>query len=89
MKKKRERLEVVHDILDTVQKRRKIGPTRLLQLSNLSPQMFREYMEDLTQAGLLDERDEDGRKKYVSTDKGDRFLQEYRVFANFVDQLGL
>ncbi|KKR77928.1 MAG: FAD synthase [Candidatus Curtissbacteria bacterium GW2011_GWA1_40_9] len=37
-----ERLEVIRDILKSIQRTRSIKPTRLLYSSNLSPQMFKE-----------------------------------------------
>jgi predicted transcriptional regulator len=48
MAKKRERLEVIWDILKVIQdSNNSIKPTRLLYASNLSPQMFKEYVEEL------------------------------------------
>ncbi|MFO7710663.1 MAG: winged helix-turn-helix domain-containing protein [Candidatus Woesearchaeota archaeon] len=88
MKRKRERLEVIHDILSTVQDKGEIGPTRLLQLSNLSPQMFREYMNELVKSGLLEIKEEK-KKMYTITDKGYTFLERYKIFSNFVEELGL
>jgi predicted transcriptional regulator len=89
MRKKRDRLEVIRDILATVQEKRNIGPTRLLQLSNLSPQMFKEYLGELLEKGLLSESEDGSGKKYAVTDRGHLFLQRYRVFENFVGELGL
>ncbi len=45
--KKRERLEVIKDILQTIKNTRQIKPTRLLYASNLSTQMFKEYINQL------------------------------------------
>ena len=47
MVKKRERLEVIRDILKAIKESRGIKPTRLLYSSNLSPQMFKEYINEL------------------------------------------
>ena len=54
MAKKRERLEVIYDILKTIQDNKNdIKPTRLLHLSNLSPQMFKDYSEELLRKGFI------------------------------------
>jgi predicted transcriptional regulator len=89
MKRKRERFDVIYDILVTIQKKKEIGPTRLLQLSNLSPQMFKDYMDELLGRQLIIENVVKKRKTYSVSDKGCLFLQEYRSFSNFVEQLGL
>ena len=89
MKAKRERLDVISDVLKTVQDKGRIGPTRLLQLSNLSPQMFRHYLSELLESGLIEESQEKGKKLYSVTDKGCIFLERHRIFSDFVGQLGL
>lgn len=56
MAKKRERLEVIHDILKVIQNsKNSIKPTRLLYASNLSPQMFKEYVNELLGKGFIEE----------------------------------
>jgi predicted transcriptional regulator len=44
MARKRERLAVIRDILNAIRNTKNIKPTRLLYASNLSPQMFKEYI---------------------------------------------
>ncbi len=89
MKQKRERLDIIHDILKAIEGQRNIGPTRLLQLSNLSPQMFKEYITELLQRGLIEEKTAKGKKRYALTDKAYIFLERYKVFSDFISQLGL
>jgi predicted transcriptional regulator len=90
--KKRERLEVIHDILRSVMdSKNRIGPTRLLHASNLSPQMFSDYMEELLSKGLLEEsQDEKGKGKiYSLTVKGFSYLEKYKTILEFIDNFGL
>ena len=47
MARKRERLDIIRDILLSIRNNHKIKPTRLLYASNLSPQMFKDYVEEL------------------------------------------
>jgi predicted transcriptional regulator len=88
--KKRERLEVIRDILSSVRESRGIKPTRLLYASNLSPQMFKEYVDDLIKKGFLAVKTDEEMKKTISiTKKGNDFLEQYKVIENFVDSFGL
>ena len=90
MAKKRERLEVIKDILRVVRENRSIKPTRLLYSSNLSPQMFKEYVNELLKKGFIKMNDEgDNKKTFSITNKGNEFLQQYKVIENFVENFGL
>ena len=90
MTKKRERLEVIRDILYAIKNNRQIKPTRLLYSSNLSPQMFKEYINELISKNFIKlDIDKDEKKTFSLTNKGMEFLQEYRVIERFVDNFGL
>lgn len=90
MAKKRERLEVIRDILRAIQQNRSIKPTRLLYSSNLSPQMFKDYINELIAKEFIKlEIDEKDKKTFSLTKKGQDFLMEYKVIENFVDNFGL
>lgn len=90
MAKKRNRLNVIKDIIQAIQKNRHIKPTRLLYASNLSPQMFKEYVNELiTKKFIMLEIDEKEKKTFSLTKKGQDFLQEYKVIENFVENFGL
>jgi len=90
MARKRERLNVIRDILDAVRENRKIKPTRLLYASNLSPQMFKDYVDELLKKNFIKTmEDKKGKKEFVLTKKGIDFLQEYRVIENFIENFGL
>jgi predicted transcriptional regulator len=90
MGKKRERLDIIRDILLAVREGRGIKPTRLLYASNLSPQMFKDYVEELlTKTFIRHEIDKKGKKTIHLTKKGNDFLEEYRVIESFVLNFGL
>ena len=91
MAKKRERLEVIYDILrSTMEHRNAIKPTRLLYASNLSPQMFKEYVEELRSKGFLQQNQQDEEKRtYSLTTKGFEFLQKYKTILTFIEDFGL
>jgi len=88
--KKRERLDVIRDILQTIRQNREIKPTRLLYASNLSPQMFKEYINELISKKFISlDIDKEDKKTFSLTKKGQDFLQEYKVIENFIENFGL
>jgi predicted transcriptional regulator len=90
MSKKRERLEVIHDILDVIRENgNDIKPTRLLHFSNISPQMFREYIDELLGKGFIIGNEKASGKTYSLTRKGFSFLENYSVIQDFISNFGL
>jgi len=90
MARKRERLNVIRDILKAIQKNRQIKPTRLLYASNLSPQMFKEYINELIAKKFIKlDIDKKDKKTFSLTKKGFDFLQEYKIIENFIENFGL
>ena len=90
MTRKRERQNVIKDILNAIRQNHQIKPTRLLYASNLSPQMFKEYINELISKKFIKLDIDDKEKKTFSlTTKGNDFLQEYKVIENFVENFGL
>lgn len=90
MAKKRERLDVIKDILKSIRENRNIKPTRLLYASNLSPQMFKEYINELIAKDFIKiDIDKKEKKTFSLTLKGNNFLEEYRVIENFISNFGL
>jgi len=90
MVRKRERLEVIKDVLESIRSNRNIKPTRLLYASNLSPQMFKEYINELITKDFIKlEIDAKEKKTFSLTPKGQDFLQEYRVIENLIENFGL
>jgi len=91
MNRKRDRLEVIHDILKAVQESgNSIKPTPLLRKSNLSSQSFSEYFPDLLTKGFVKElSDKKGKKRITLTDRGFHYLEKYRAFKGFIDEFEL
>ena len=89
MAKKRERLEVIHDILKVIMDNNKMGPTRLLYASNLSPQMFKEYIEELKDKDLIEQTENKGKKTFSLSKKGFEFLTKYKEMVAFIEDFGL
>lgn len=88
MKAKRETLELIHDILYALQKGN-VKKTHVMYKANLSPKMLEEYLADLIAKGFIIENNSGNGSTYSLTDKGFKYLQEYRVIVDFVDSFGL
>ena len=89
MGKRRERLEVIKDILRSIMEKRNIKPTRLLYASNLSPQMFKDYVDELMSKEFISHQINGKNKTFALTKKGVAFLEQYRVIEDFVENFGL
>ena len=91
MTKKRDRLEVIYDMLKIIRDRQNsIKPTPLLRFSNLSSQSFADYFLELTEKELIKEmKDNKGRKYITLTDKGFRYLEKYKYIIGFIDEFEL
>lgn len=90
MGKRRERLQIIHDILKAIMDRNgKIKPTHILYKSNLSPQMLNEYLKELIDKKFIIETKESSGKKYSITSKGNEYLERYKIITEFTDSFGL
>jgi len=91
MNKKRERLEVIYDILKIIrEKNNSIKPTPLLRYSNLSSQRFTEYYSELLEKGFVKEvKDKKGKKFITLADKGFRYLEKYQTILGFINDFNL
>lgn len=90
MERKRNRLEVIRDILTVIQnKSGRIKPTHILYKSNLSHVMMKEYLEELIAKEFIVEGNTKSGRTYSITEKGLKFLSEYRTISSFMDSFGL
>ena len=90
MKEKRSRMDIIHDIMLAIQRKRgKIKPTHLPYKSNFSYQRMNIYLEELMGKGLVAKDFDDNHKFYTLTDKGYNFLAEFKRIKEFQDSFGL
>ena len=89
--KKRDRLEVISDILGIIRdSHNSIKPTPLLRKSNLSSSSFSEYYAELASKGFIKEITDGKGKRYVTlTDKGFKYLEKYGLIRGFIDEFEL
>ena len=90
MSKKRDRLQIIYDILSVIkEKNGRIKPTNILYKSNLSNQMFEEYMDELIQKQFVVENKTKSGKTYSLTQKGFDYLSKYNLIVDFTNSFGL
>jgi len=90
MKRKRDRLQVIYDILRVIQEKNgNIKPTHILYKSNLSHNMMEEYLNELIEKGFIVEHQAQKGKTYSLTQKGFDYLNKYRFIIEFVESFGL
>lgn len=85
-------MEIIYDILSSVQaKQGRIKPTHLLYKSNLSHKKMVLYVQELMQKGMLAEEGDpkhEGKRMYLLTDQGAKFLAEFRRMREFTESFG-
>jgi len=91
MARKRDRLEVIFNILKIIaEHKNSIKPTPLLRFSNLSSVSFNEYINELSSKGFVKlERDKKGKKFYTITDKGYSYVEKYSTIVGFIEEFEL
>jgi predicted transcriptional regulator len=91
MAAKRDRLEVIHDMLHVVKSNgNSIKPTPLLRYSNLSSQRFSEYYSELLSKKFIIEIVDKKNKKTISlTDLGFEYLERYKSIKGFIADFNL
>jgi predicted transcriptional regulator len=91
MTSKRDRIGIMHDILEVIMnKGDKVKPTLIMYKANLSHQMLLDYIKELLEKQLINENtDKQGKRTYSLTDKGFTFLKDYKVIKGFMDSYGL
>ncbi len=89
--KKRDRIEIVYDILKNIQdNQNSIKPTPLMRYSNLSTNSFNEYITELIEKEMIKElRDKKNRKYITLTNKGMEFIEKYKQIRGFIEEFNL
>ena len=85
---KRNKLEIIRDILKIIQDNRSISPTPLLRKSNLSSSRFKGYYLELLDKDFIKETSGKN-KKITLAEKGSKYLERYSTIINFIDEFEL
>lgn len=87
--KKRSKIEIIKDVLEVIKDDQYIGPTKLMRKSNLSFQMFQDYIDELLEKRFIDIKKYKNRRNiYFLTSKGYNFLNKFDDFLEFLNEFG-
>lgn len=90
MSSRRSKLQILIDILSTVQAQRSRAKfTHILYKANLTHKRLKEYLEMLMEKGFVEEVKTKGRSTYKITPKGEEFLNEFRRLSEFSEAFGI
>jgi predicted transcriptional regulator len=84
MGKKRNRLEIIYDILMTLKRNPSIKKTHLMYKTNLTYVRLNNYLEELRSKEFITEDEET-----TLTEKGEHLIREVRKMREFMDSFGL
>ncbi len=84
----RSKARIYADILASVASQVYAKPTKIMLDANLSYDRLSRYLETLVERGLL-ERVDGGERLYVITEKGMKYLAEFKRFEEFAAAFGL
>ena len=90
MARKRERSDIVFDMLSTIQEKGgRIKPTHLMYKANLSHQQMKTYLKELVEKHFV-KKIKERNYEYISiTDIGLRFIEKFRQMKEFEKTFGL
>ncbi|MEM2940380.1 MAG: winged helix-turn-helix domain-containing protein [Thermoproteota archaeon] len=89
-KEYRSKAHIYFDILNQIVKEgTRAGPTRILYGANLSHDRLMRHLTQLINLGLVAEEREEDRVFYSITEKGMKFLQEFRKIQEFAKAFGI
>lgn len=88
MKARRSKLRIVVDILEVIKEEGGAKITQILYGANLSYDRLIKYIDELKALQLIEERRVNGVKYYL-TDKGVKFLEEFKKIERFAEAFGI
>ena len=90
MVKKRSRIDIIADMLSTIQEKGgRIKPTHLMYKANLSHKLMTSYLEELMSKELVQEITEKQYRYLTITDEGYKFIEKFKQMKDFKESFGL
>ncbi len=90
MERKRNRTEIMHDMLKIIQEKKgKLKRTHLMYKANLSHNQMKAYLEELTKKGLIETKADGNKSSLNITKKGQDFFLQYMKIREFERTFGL
>mgnify|MGYP000194443567 CR=1 FL=1 len=88
MKSRRSKLRIIVDILQVIKEEGGAKITQILYGANLSYDRLIKYIDELKTLQLIREKKVNGNKYYL-TDKGVKFLEEFKKIKRFAEAFGI
>jgi predicted transcriptional regulator len=90
MARKRSRLDIIADMLTSIQEKGgEIKPTHLMYKSNLSHDQMKTYLDELVDKEFVGKIKKSSYDYIIITDKGHSFLQKLREMQEFEKTFGI
>jgi predicted transcriptional regulator len=88
--KKRERLEIIYDMLLLINNNHnQIKPTPLLRKSNLSSSQFDKYILELLEKNFIEIQIVNSKKYYSLTKKGFEYIGKYKLILKIIEDFDI
>ena len=89
MTKKRDRIDIISDMLMSIQdKWGEIKPTRLMYKANLAHRQLKSYLEELIEKNLVKKIKKNNYDYIIITDNGLNFVEKIREVKDFEKTFG-
>ena len=90
MNGRRSKMQVIADILRVVEgSGNRVKPTHILYKANLSHKLLKDHINTLLQKGFIEVEIEKNHTYYRITEKGQRFMSEFRKLEKLSQAFGL
>lgn len=86
---RRTRIDIIADILASIQEKGKIKPTHLMYKANMSHNQMGPYLEELVEKDMVKKIKKDNYDYIILTDKGCEFIQKLGEMKAFEKAFGL
>ncbi|HIH39569.1 TPA: hypothetical protein HA219_02530 [Candidatus Woesearchaeota archaeon] len=90
MAERRSKHEIIFDILNLISsKSGRVKPTHILYGGNLSHDRLKKYLDELITGGFIQKQEEKGKIYYILTDKGYKFIEEFKKIEEMTQAFGI
>ncbi|RMD67193.1 hypothetical protein D6817_02180 [Candidatus Pacearchaeota archaeon] len=87
---KRNRIDIIEDILTSIKNKGRIRPTHVMYKSNLSHRQMKSYLEELLEKNFIRKVEGKSNNNYLTiTETGIKFLEKIREMKEFEEAFGL
>ena len=88
--KRRTRIEIIEEILEIISiKKGRIKQTHLMYKANLSYKLLKQYVNELIQKNMLEEKKEGNHIMILLKPKGKEFIEKYKKMREFQETFGI